>query len=422
MLRTHFEKIVCRVGPALATGPAPGGQDSRGGLPARGSPPGAKCSLLRATALTGFILMNSFSSSAADAPPSSATPLHGWQLFAPLPDPVGYAGMFAGVLNGKIVAGGGSQFRDKPNWLQGQKVFSDRIFVLGDPNGKWTEHPTRLPGPMGHFASAATSDAIYLVGGINAGGCLAGAWQLRTHPPDRDRSEHEFRFAPLPDFPHPLGYATAAIAGGRIYVFGGLPDPASKTPGTATWSLALADTPGRAWQREPDWPAPGVFVSAAASDGESIYAFGGIGFDAAGKPVPSARAYRLGPGAKAWTPLADLPEPRVGASTPCPVLEGKRIFLIGGYATVFPGAPRDYPGFSAQTLLFEPARNAWTNGPLLPRAPVPDRDSPGDPGPVPMIGAACVVWHDRIVVISGEVRASVRSPQVLAWPRGTKLP
>lgn len=363
-----------------------------------------------------ILIMTSFAN--ADARAATEPPLHGWQVLASLPDPVGYAGMFAGVLNGKIVTGGGSQFRDKPNWLQGQKTFSDRIFVLADPAAKWSEHATRLPVPMGHFATAATGDAIYLIGGINATGCLAGAWELRAHHDLRD----DLRFTPLPDFPRPIGYATAAIASGRIYVFCGLPDPASKSPSVETWSLALADSPARAWRREPDWPAPGVFVSAAASDGESIYAFGGIGFDSAGKPIPSLRAYRLSPNGKAWAPLADLPEPRVGAATPCPLLDGKKFFVIGGYANVFPGAPRDYPGFSAQTLLYEMPRNTWANGPLLPSAPVPDRDSPGDPGPMPMIGAPCVLWRNRVVVISGEVRASVRSPQVLAWPLDARLP
>jgi N-acetylneuraminic acid mutarotase len=358
-----------------------------------------------------LLLMTAIASVAAPA----HLPLHGWQLLAPVPDPVGYAGMFAGVLGDRVVTGGGSQFRDKPNWLQGTKVFSDRIFVLADPAGKWTEHATRLPTPMGSFASATTRDAIYLVGGINATGCLAGAWELRA-------DGNGFRFTSLPDFPHPIGYAAAAIVGARLYVVGGLTDPASKTPSVETWSLALADSPSRAWRREPDLPAPGVFVCAAASDGASVYAFGGIGFDATGKPIPSAAAHRLTPDGKAWTRLADLPGPRVGPASPCPFLEGKKFFLVGGYAEVFPGAARDHPGFSAQTLFYEPARNAWANGPLLPNAPVPDRDSPGDPGPMPMIGSPAVVWRDRVIVISGEVRASVRSPAVLAWPLGARSP
>ncbi len=89
---------------------------------------------------------------------------------------------------------------------------------------------------------------------------------------------------------------------------------------------------------------------------------------------------------------------------------------MGGYAEVFPGAPREHPGFSAQTLFFDLGTQRWEKGPLLPATPVPDRDSPGDPGPAPMIGAPCVVWNDCVVVVGGEVRSSVRTPAVLAWP------
>ena len=113
--------------------------------------------------------------------------------------------------------------------------------------------------------------------------------------------------------------------------------------------------------------------------------------------------------------MPDLPSPRVGPASPCPVVDG-RIFVIGGYAEVFPGAQRDHPGFSRQTLLYSTTKNVWESGPILPHAPVPDRDVPGDTGPAPMIAAPAVIWENRAVVISGEVRASVRSPAVLAFP------
>src|SRR5581483_5403820 len=122
------------------------------------------------------------------------------------------------------------------------------------------------------------------------------------------------------------------------------------------------------------------------------------------------------PGAEKWEQLADLPEPRVGIASPCPLATEHEFFLIGGYAEVFPGAPREHPGFSAQTYFYDFARQACRNGPVLPHAPVPDRDAPGDVGPAPMIGAPCVVWHGEAIVIGGEVRSSVRTPTVLAWP------
>ena len=336
-----------------------------------------------------------------------------WQVLAPIPDPVGLGGMFAGVLRGQLVAGGGSQFRDKPNWLQGEKTYSDRIFVLAAPDAKWTQHPTRMPRAMGHFATAATKDAIYLIGGFDANGTLAQAWRLHAEGND-------FRFNAMPDFPRRIGYATASIVEGRIYVSGGLPELASKSPSRETWSLAFAATDpaptNSSWRREPDFPGTPAFVSAAASDAQGAYVFGGISFDAQGKAIPSAEAHRFDTKKRQWTKLAPLPEPRVSATTPAAAVDSNRLLLIGGYAEVFPGPAREHPGFSTQTLIYDIARNAWSPGPRLPNAPVVQRDSPSDPGPAPMIAAPCVVWQNRAVLISGEVRASVRTPTVLAWP------
>lgn len=321
--------------------------------------------------------------------------------------------MFAGVLDGRLIAGGGSQFRDKPNWLHGTKVFSDRIFVLSRPDGRWAENALKLPKGAGHFASAATADAIYFAGGVDATSCLRETYELRAEG-------ERLTLRKLPDLPLPLGYAAAAILGSRLYVAGGITTPASKEPSVEVWSLDLArpdSAQTRTWRREPDLPAPGVFVAAAASDGKHLYFLGGIGFTPApeGKAIPSARAFRLTPSASKWDRLPDLPGPRVGPASPCPVIDG-RLFVIGGYAEVFPGGQRDHPGFSQQTLLYSPAKTAWENGPVLPHAAVPDRDVPGDVGPAPMIAAPAVVWDNRAVVISGEVRASVRSPAVLAFP------
>ena len=337
-----------------------------------------------------------------------ASRLNGWKLLAPLPDRIGFGGMFAGVLGGRLVAGGGSQFPEKPLWLKGEKAFSDRIFTLDSPGADWAEHPTRLPAPVASAASAATADTIYFAGGLDAQGCLSAAWAMRGRGDD-------LVFHQLRDLPRAIGYGAAAIVGGRWYVLGGLDSPASKAPGNGMWSLDLARPHATGWRREPDLPVDGVFVAAAASDDRSLYLFGGIGFDATGKPAPSKAALRFDPQLAKWERLADMPEPRVGISAPCPVI-GDRFFLVGGYAEVFPGAPREHPGFSAQTLYYQPANGRWSNGPVLPRIAVADRDSPGDVGPAPMIGAPCVVWQDLVVIIGGEVRSSVRTPAVLAWP------
>lgn len=341
-----------------------------------------------------------------DAPQGGASSAD-WKLLAPLPDPVGFGGMFAGVLNGRIVAGGGSQFPDKPLWLNGEKVFSDRLFTLADPAGSWLEQSFRLPFRAAHYACATTAGAIYLAGGVDQTGCVREAWEIC---PEGD----SFVCTRLPDLPKTLGYAAAAIVGDRLYVAGGQNTATIRVASAETWSLDLKEK--SLWRREPDLPGSGVFLAAAAVHGHHFYLIGGVNFDAEGKSIQSAQVWRLATVTGRWERVADLPEPRVGAASPCAVVDGGKIFLIGGYATSFPGPPREHPGFSQQTFLYDTEQQRWENGPLLPKAAVADRDRTGDTGPAPMVVAPGVVWLNHAVVISGEVRASTRTPAVLAWP------
>ncbi|MEO6874255.1 MAG: kelch repeat-containing protein [Opitutaceae bacterium] len=346
-------------------------------------------------------------SSASVAIPKPTIPP--WKLFAPLPDSVGFAGMVAGVLNGRLVVAGGSQFPKLPNWLKGEKTFSDRIFTLDGLDSEWKINPGRLPFKVANAVTAVADDKIFFAGGLDATGCLVQVWTMQAQGDG-------FVFTRLPDLPEPIGYGAGVITGGRFYVAAGLNAADSKMPSVHVWSLDLnIGKQSRAWRREPDLPQPGVFVAAGAGVNGKFYVLGGIGFDSSGKAIPSKRAYVLDSTAGKWERLPDLPSARIGVSSPCPVVD-QRIWAIGGYSAVFPGEPREHPGFDAQTLAFDLTRRVWQNGPVLPTTPVANRDSPGDTGPSPMIGAPCVIWNNYAVVIGGEVRASVRTTAVLGWP------
>ncbi len=337
---------------------------------------------------------------------ASSQPASGWKSLPSLPDPVGFAGMAAGVLGDRLVATGGSQW-DLPIWLKGTRAFTDRIFVLDAPDGRWRSAGAKLPVPSGHFATAATADEIFLAGGNILTSSVATVYAIKAAGSD-------YAITRLPDLPAPTGYAAAAIAGGRLFVIGGVPDPSSTAARREVWSLDLAAR--KSWQREADLPGAGVIVPAAAGRGDELYVFGGMSYSADKKPSPSRAVSRLPRSGGAWEVLPELPEPRVACVSPCPVLDDGRIWLIGGYAEVWGGAQREHPGFSAQTLLFDPVPRSVTPGPVLPRAAESNRDAAGDPGPVPMVGAPAVKWRNHIVVVGGEVRISTRTNAVLAHP------
>lgn len=334
-----------------------------------------------------------------------AQPQSGWRTLAPLPDPIGFAGMAAGVLDGKLVAMGGSQW-NRPVWQKGSRQFNDRIYVLDALDGRWRRAVTRLPEPCGHFAAAAADDAIYLAGGTDLRGCRSAVYEVRVEAGD-------YVLRNLPELPKPTGYAAGALAGGRFFVMGGVSDPSSTDPSREVWSIDTTH-PEAGWRREADLPGPGVIVPSAGTAAGSVFLFGGMAFDA-GKPVPSQAAYRLPQSGGSWERLPDMPEARVGANSPCPLLADRALWLVGGYSTVWDGAQREHPGFDEQTFRFDVTNRLWSPGPRLPNAGAGDRDSSGDIGPVPPIGAPVVVWKNHVIVIGGEVRPTTRTPTVIAW-------
>ncbi len=330
--------------------------------------------------------------------------------FSPLPDPVGFAGNFAAELGGQLVTGGGSQFPDKPLWLGGQKLFTDRIFALPEPLGLWKELSTRLPRAMAHFAHAADDSTAYVAGGTDESELLKGVYAVQS-------SGSDVTISALPDLPRPLMAGTAAVANGRLFVVGGRHDLAVKIVSPECWSISLDAATGEdAWRREPDLPGTGVFLGAMASCGGDLFHFGGVTFDGSGKSIQLRTAYRLRSGESYWEELPDLPEARVGAVTPCPVLAGNRILILGGYAAAFPGEPREHPGFSRQSFIYDIDAEEWGLGPLCPREPPKDRDATGDRGPAPVVAAPGTIWRNHFVTVGGEVRASTRTNSVLAYP------
>tara|TARA_R110002094_G_scaffold175537_1_gene155877 strand:- start:163 stop:1296 length:1134 start_codon:yes stop_codon:yes gene_type:complete len=340
---------------------------------------------------------------------SAAESMGQWRGLAPLPDPIGFSGMFAGVLQGQLIVGGGSQF-EQPLWKGGVKRYTDKMWALASVEGDWQELPLKLPLASAHFASAASPGAIYLAGGIGDAASLKVVHVLRENGELREWER-------LADLPAPVVYACASIANGRLFVIGGVSNPSSKAPLRAVWSLALSKTgehPG--WRREADLPGPGVFVATATAVGNNLYVFGGMAVDPEGNYAPSSRAYVLDTTTGQWRELAALPEPRAGPLSAALGRDDDRILIAGGYSEVFAGSPREHPAFDTRTFFYDPKTNAWSDGPVLPQTPVVDRDAPSEVGPAPMIGAPGIVWREFFLAINGEVRPSVRSTQVLAWP------
>jgi non-specific serine/threonine protein kinase len=119
----------------------------------------------------------------------------------------------------------------------------------------------------------------------------------------------------IADIPTPRSEVAAAVLRDEVYVIGGFGG-----------GRVVEIYDGQRWRRGPDLPIEVDHAMAAAvgepADVAGVYVFGG------NTRGPTARGFRLAPGATGWREVAAMPGPR---SQGAAVAVGTRIYVVGGY-------------------------------------------------------------------------------------------
>jgi N-acetylneuraminic acid mutarotase len=317
-----------------------------------------------------------------------------WERLPSLPDKEGFAGPFAGVSGGALVVAGGANFPDKRPWEGGKKVWTDAVFVLDKPDGKWAVGG-KLPRPLGYGVSVTHGGGVVCVGGSDAERHYADAFRL-------DWIGGKLATSQLPPLPKPLANGSGALVGDVLYVAGGQEKPDSVKTSAAAWRLNLSAKEPK-WEALDDCPGGGRMLAVAAGFDGSFWLVGGVDL-VVGKDEKVERrylsdAYRYTP-SKGWKRVADLPRPVAAAPSPAPS-DASGFYVLGGDDGSQVGlAPDKHHGFGKKVLRYDTKTTKWVeHGELsAPRVTVP-----------------VVVWNYAWVVASGEVRPGVRSPDVWAF-------
>ena len=326
-----------------------------------------------------------------------------WETLPPLPDSEGFAGLFAGVVNGALLVGGGANIAgDK--WREPfAKKWYDAVYVL-DREGRAWKQTQSLPRPLGYGVSISTTEGVICLGGSDASRHYADVFRVGM----RDGKLHS---SPLPPLPRPCANACGALLNRTIYIAGGIDRPDAPAALKTFWALDLDVAPLQ-WRELEPWPGAARMLAVAGVQQGSFYLMSGAALHGAADRRPTREylrdAYRFTPG-DGWKRIADLPRAAVAAPSPAiPCNENELMIVSGDDGTHVTFSPvRDHPGFPKTLLIYDATIDRWRVGPIT---------------PLSRVTTPVVQWQNRFVIPNGEVRPRVRTAEVWGMRCGTERP
>jgi Kelch motif/Galactose oxidase, central domain len=195
----------------------------------------------------------------------------------------------------------------------------------------------------------------------------------------------------IQDIPTGRSEVAATVFRNEVYVIGGF--------GGAR-VVEIFD--GQRWLRAPDLPL-GVDhpMAAAVTDeagaGAGVYVFGG------NTGAPTARSFRLAPGATAWSEIAAMPGPRSQAAA---VAQGRFIYVVGGY---------DGQRLVAPTYAYESDADRWRQV-----APIPTtRDHLAA---ALIVGRVCAIGGRKLSLTTNLATLECYDPGADRWGKAADAP
>ena len=349
-----------------------------------------------------------------------------WEITAELPadsgmeHSLGFAGPVTGVSNNLFFIGGGANFPDAMPWEGGKKKYHDEGFIYKCKKGKLVllDKKFKLPTSLAYPASCTTSEGVFFAGGENENGLTDKVWMLQW-----DKKMQRIIFKNFPPLPFPVTNASATIIANTIYIAGGETVAAA----VAQFICLDLDNIENGWKQLASIPhavSNTVLISSPGKKENKIYLCGGRKKNPNGISDLYADVFEYDVAKNNWKEKAPLPY-ALSAGTGA-IYNKNRIILFGGdKGTVFHQTEfliaainneknetkrqelilqknklqLSHPGFSNEVLQYHSTLNTWQAIGTIPYA-------------TPVTTTA-VIWKKEIIIPSGEIKAGVRSPNIL---------
>lgn len=356
----------------------------------------------------------------------AALPATKWSVAGTLPAAdgqtlsLGVAGPVTGAHQNGLIVAGGANFPGAAPWLGGQKkYYSEGVVFSKSASGSLQQTATfNLPFALGYSANCSTPDGIVAAGGENASGLRDDVLLLQW-----DQPSQKVAIRSLPKLPFAVTNAALAFHQNKLYLAGG-ERAADVSPELLV--LDMADL-SAGWKKLPSFPKPlshAVMVMQSNGKEGGLYLIGGRKRNPGGLSELSASVYQFDLKKMVWTEKSSLPY-AISAGTG--IAAGSHSILLFGGDTgetfhkteaLIAAISKEpdvakkqqlneektavqsaHPGFCRQVLVYDAKKDKWAKRECIPFT-------------VPVTTTA-VVWDGSVYLPSGEIKAGVRTPEIL---------
>lgn len=394
--------------------------------------------------LTGCLILLVFSLAGCGRPASKPNEIMiNWSKLPDLPGmgdtaSLGVSAPFVGISNGVLLVAGGCNFPDKPVTEGGAKRYYSDIFALDLATGSKTwQKAGNLPVPVAYGAAATTPEGVICIGGNNSESSLNDVYLLSWNATNKSVD-----ITKLASIPAPMDNLSATYIDGTVYVAGGNENAAPCHTFLSMNTVKTADTAENIWEKLPDFPGPArvqpvISAQHAPDGGVRIYLTGGFqpiqgNVDAI---VPSDMlSYH--PTTKKWITETNLPlfddQSHRTFTGGCAVAWGdSSILLLGGvnYNRFLAAVNRpklieaaEAKGDSALVESLQAEGKAYMHHPvewykfntalLQYNTYTKEWKDLGNFEPLARAGAGAVLTGDSLIIVNGELKPGIRTPQV----------
>lgn len=349
-----------------------------------------------------------------------------WRIGAQLPgnnglnNSIGFAGPVIGVHQNMLLVAGGANFPDSMPWLGGRKKYYDDVYMFSKKDDSISLYPKRykLAEAIAYSANCSTSKGIFYGGGENEKGISKKTGLLIW-----DNKKDSFQIKSLPDLPIPLANASCTHVGNMVYLAGG-----ETTDAVSDLFLKLdLNYIEDGWKQLPSLPkqiSHAVMLTQSTGRKDCIYLFGGRKKNASGISDLYNTVFEFDTRKNKWKQKESIP---YSLSAGSGIATGTNNFLLfgGDKGQTFNQTEKlihainreknenikqelnkqkielqtNHPGFSNEVLLYNVISNTWSVVGAI-------------PFDTPVTTTACF-WDKDIVIPNGEIKAGVRTPQLL---------